>query len=479
MNFFEHQRQSYTNTKWLIFFFAIAVFLTILAIYLACGFCFTEYWKHQNQDPPFIWWNIKTFFIFGLPLTLIILCATFYKIFTLKKGGKAIAELLNAKKISSDSKNLNEKQFYNVVEEMAIASGVPVPEVYLLEKELGLNALAAGYDIDDAIICVTNGALDCFTREELQGVIAHEFSHVFNGDMRLNLYLIGILHGIMVVGEIGRFLMRASSGRRNSYGGMSNSKKGSSGHLFLIGLLIYLIGSIGVFFGKIIKAAVSRQREYLADASSVQFTRNPTGISNVLKKIGGQDYNSYVGNRYAEQCGHMFFAECLHPSWLQTFATHPPLAKRIKRVEPSWDGKFIPVTFQNKKMEFKIPKFTGHQQENKLKNKEMAVDKIVDLVGTMSMASLDAARSTLKMIPENLMKYVHSSKNAPLVIYAFLLEIDSLLQQKQLKILNNELKDEEFKILQKIIPFKNLFMGKNRLAIIDLLIPSLKSLEKS
>ena len=251
-----------------------------------------------------------------------------FKTLELAQGGSAVATALGGRPVSPTTADPNERKLLNVVEEMAIAAGVPVPQVYLLPEERGINAFAAGHSTSDAAVTVTGGAIKLLTRDELQGVIGHEFSHILNADMRLNLRLIGIIFGIICLTVIGRILLR-TRGRRNP--------------LPLLGLALLLIGWIGVLFGRLIQAAVNRQREFLADASSVQFTRNPAGLAGALRKIGGLSYGSKLAAAHAEEASHMFFSNGMGESFFHLMDTHPPLAARIRAIDPSFDGTFPPV----------------------------------------------------------------------------------------------------------------------------------------
>jgi hypothetical protein len=216
---------------------------------------------------------------------------------------------------------------------MALASGVPVPDIYVMEQEEGINAFAAGLTTQDATITVTRGALKYLTREELQGVIGHEFSHILNGDMRLNVELIGAVFGLLVIAIIGRTLLYTLRG------GNFRGRNGGQAQIAILaaGVALVALGSLGVLFGRLIQAAVSRQREQLADASSVQFTRNPEGLAGALKKIGGLGAGSIINHAHAQETAHMYIAPALDT----VFATHPPLEQRIRELEPNWDGKFI------------------------------------------------------------------------------------------------------------------------------------------
>ncbi len=234
----------------------------------------------------------------------------------------------------------------NVVEEMAIAAGTPVPPVYLLENEEGINAFAAGHSPNDAVVGVTRGCVQTLSRDELQGVIAHEFSHILNGDMRLNLRLMGVLFGILLIGLTGYILLRSTSSYRVRVNDRDDDRGGRN-VLPLIGLALYVIGYVGVFFANLIKAAVSRQREFLADASAVQFTRNPDGIAGALKKIGALSAGSAVREPRAAEASHMFFGNAGSAGQLfGLLETHPPLVERIRRLDPAFDGDFSKVRLE-------------------------------------------------------------------------------------------------------------------------------------
>src|SRR4051812_7989234 len=264
---------------------------------------------------------------------------SFFKTLSLARGGRAVAELLDGRLGNPNSTDAQERKLLNIVEEMAIASGVPVPQVYVMDGEPGINAFAAGHSASDAAVSVTRGALTMLTRDELQGVIAHEFSHLLNGDMKLNLRLMGLIFGILCLTVIGRVLIR-TSGKKNP--------------LPLLGLALIIIGWVGVLFGRLIQAAVSREREFLADASAVQFTRNPSGLAGALKKIGGLAEGSQLQTNRAEEASHFFFANGLKSRFFG-FATHPPLIERIKALDPSFDGKYPTVVLPDTPAEVAPP----------------------------------------------------------------------------------------------------------------------------
>jgi Zn-dependent protease with chaperone function len=293
MDFFTQQEKTRKKTGLLVFFFITAVVLIIAAVYAAVVAVLL--YNHMIASP------FQPELLIGVAggTLLIVISGSLIKTSQLRRGGAAVAEMLGARPVTGDTKDLRERQLLNVVEEMAIASGVTMPDVYVLD-ESGINAFAAGWGTSDAAVCVTNGCLEYLNRDELQGVIAHEFSHVLNGDMRLNIRLMGLIFGILVISQIGYFVLRGSSRGRVRI----SSGKGKSGSgmavIFLIALVLFVIGYIGVFFGNLIMAAVSRAREFLADASAVQFTRNPLGITGALKKIGGMSDGSRILNHNAQ-----------------------------------------------------------------------------------------------------------------------------------------------------------------------------------
>ncbi|MFU8815311.1 MAG: M48 family metallopeptidase [Pseudomonadales bacterium] len=262
--------------------------------------------------------------------------ASLYKYLQVRGGGRAVAESLGGRLVNQSTQDLAERRLLNVVEEMAIASAIPVPPVYVID-EPSINAFAAGFSPDDAVIGVNRGTLDHLSRDELQGVIAHEFSHILNGDSRINLRLIAVLHGILFLSLVGYGLLRGAG-----MGRMAGRRRGSGGGPVLaLGLGLLVIGYAGTFFGNLIKAAVSRQREYLADAASVQFTRNPGGIAGALKKIGAHGAGSSMSRASAKEASHMFFGSVGVPAFLGSLtSTHPPLERRIRAVDPGWDGRY-------------------------------------------------------------------------------------------------------------------------------------------
>ncbi len=344
MDFFQRQDNARRRTRWLVVYFAGAI------LGLACTFYVVALppYFHGNPEAVGSLWHPELFQVVVSVVLIIIALGSLIKAIKLRNGGKAIALALDGRPLSTPGIDPDERELQNIVEEMSIASGVPVPAIYVLDREPGINAFAAGFRPEDAVIGVTKGAIQFLTRDELQGVIAHEFSHILNGDMRLNLRLVAWLQGILWIAVVGQGLLQAA---RRCVAWKSESddlKKAGLGLFFFgsaVGAIIYGLGSVGLFFGHLIKSAVARQREFLADAAAVQFTRNPIGLANALKKIGGLAHGSRIRSPLAEEASHMFFGNGLARSWFGVFSTHPSLKKRIKLLDPNFDGRFPQVTF--------------------------------------------------------------------------------------------------------------------------------------
>ncbi len=452
MNFFEHQAQARRRTTLLLFYYALAVALIIGTVYLVVGTALRTYAPGAgfgpDNPPPLLVWDPLLFAWVAGGTLLVVILGSAYKIAQLSGGGATVAESLGGTLVNVDTADRAERRLLNVVEEIALASGVPVPPVYVLEQESGINAFAAGFTTSNAIVAVTRGALDSLTRDELQGVVAHEFSHILNGDMRLNIRLMGLLNGILAIAMVGYLLFRlvgsGGGGSRRS----SRDGKGEGGGLVvalvLIGLALWIIGYVGVFFANLIKAAVSRQREFLADASAVQFTRNPLGIGGALKKIGGLDAGSRLATPRAAEASHFYFANGLRESWLGIFATHPPLAERIRRIEPDFAAATAPVSAQAVESEqpaggaaaMGFAAASTPPSPPSAPRAGVPSNLVMDSVGTLRPQAVDYMAAMLARIPARLRETVRTTDGARLTVYALLLDQRPEVRAAQFKALD-------------------------------------------
>ena len=431
MDFFEKQEKARLQTKWLVFYFALAV-IGIIAV-LHIGFSLL---LGQPLDD----WEMLGFTAAGVLVSVVI--GSLVKIAELSKGGKAVAEMLGGVAVNPSTTDAGERRLLNVVEEMSLASGVPVPQVYVLEEE-AINAFAAGYGTADAAVGVTRGCIERLTRDELQGVIGHEFSHILNGDMRLNIRLMGLLNGILFLALLGGVLMRLALTTRPR---SSNDKNGGSIVAALIagGLVLYIVGWIGVFFGKLIKAAVSRQREFLADASAVQYTRNPGGLAGALSKIAS--HSSRLEHPKAQEASHMFFGNGMAEAWLGLFATHPPIQQRIAEIAPNFDPQESSPTLPP--VDSAEPRFSGDAQ-------------------------LAAATSMLAGLPEFSRPAMREIHSACALVFALLLSEDESVRESQLANLQSAALQKE---IGEMFARRSQLSSAQRISLVDLAIPVLRGL---
>jgi len=367
MEFFGREAHAQKRTRLLVWLFGLAVLAFVVFTYLTLAVVIQLFLKPVLQAGPFKYlndfpvspihdgfihplnllgrlWDPHLFFLIT-PVTLILIAAgCLYKIRLLAGGGPAVAELLGGRKIDDNPTDLDEKRLCDVVGEMAIASGMATPEIYVLDRERGLNSFAAGHTREDVAIGVTLGCLKLLTRDELQGVIAHEFSHVLNGDTRLNLKLMGLAHGLFWPVIVGRVLLRGTP-EPPEIGASIFDEDTEPTYLPTapVGVLFLIIGGVSAPFVRLLKSLICREREWLADAAAVQFTRNPAGISGALKKIGGLYKAGRLDSPHAESASHLYFANSSYDPLLDILATHPPLAKRILAIDPGFDGQFAHV----------------------------------------------------------------------------------------------------------------------------------------
>lgn len=473
MDFFQAQDESRRVTKILVFFFVLAVAAIILlangAVLLALTLSDSASAARTLQgNPPF---SIEAMVGVSLVVVALVAGGSLYRIWSLSGGGSRVAEMIGGQLLVDHGGDLRLRRLLNVVEEMAIASGTPVPPVYLIEDS-AINAFAAGYSPGDAVIGITRGAVENLDRDQLQGVIAHEFSHILNGDMRLNIRLMGVLFGILMLAVIGRMLL--SSGRGVAVGSVRRDRSGGGAAILGLGLGLLVIGFVGKFFGSVIKAAVSRQREFLADASAVQFTRNPEGIGGALMRIGGYSGGSVISHPEAEELSHAFFSEGVKTMFTSIMATHPPLKVRIARINPNWDGTFIteppPAPAANEFGEavsgFSSPgASSGIDADHALAN-----------IGQPDLSQLQQARQVLASIPLTLSEAAHEPYSARAVVYLVLLDRDPLVSSRQQDHLAESADVFVLSRFRELLPLYSDITDAMRLPLLEMALPSLRRL---
>ena len=457
MNFFEHQQAAKSRTRWLVLLFALAVILIITLVDLVLLIAFGEY-PESVADGDYFSANAGGLIAGAVATALLILLASLFRFITLSAGGGKVARELGGTLVDADTRDFKRRQLRNVVEEMSIAAGIPVPEIYVLEKEQGINAFAAGLTTSDAAIAVTSGLLDSLSREELQGVIAHEFSHVLNGDMRLNLRLMGLLFGILVIAIIGRKILHGASRARSGKDGAGAA---------MIGLAVMLIGYSGLFFGRWIKAAVSRQREFLADASAVQFTRNPDSIGGALKKIAVSNAGTQM-TEDTEEVAHMLFGQGARTHF---FATHPPVLERIRRIQPGFrEAELADV---RRRLERRLAAGSEQREQTAAQASSMT-GNLIDLVGNPDLQRLLNAALLVAAIPGEIMDAAHSVEWAPALLLYSLLDDEQEIRSRQLGIIARELGLETESQVTYLLARQPILPAEQRLPLFELAFPAVK-----
>ncbi len=461
MDFFAQQDLRRKRTRLLFALMSFSVLLLIFFVYLGLNFLQQLQFPHffSNHSKPWIWWNPRLFFGTTLGILCVVGFGTWFKLRQLRRGGRYLVERLEGTPVHPPFRNEKERILWNVVEEMSIASGLPMPDVFILEDAPGINAFAAGLSIYDSAIAVSKGSLRILTRDELQALVAHEFSHILNGDMKMNARLLGWLHGIQSVGLLGLILLRASS-----FGRFRRLDPRS----WLIGPFLIALGSLGVFCGRLIKRAISREREYLADAASVQFTRNPSGILGLLKKIGGFRWGSQIRHPNVEEMSHMYFSSAFRRLEGSLLSTHPPLLDRIRSIEPSFDGQYPEIAKDEA-----LPEFP-----TKISRHYSAIDSNVDFLTTITPEHIAFAGAFVAELSPETRKQTQEAHFAMALPCALLLDEEESIRAQQKKILHEEWGHD---FLQNVDIMKKTYDGlseKGRLPLLTLALPSLKALSE-
>jgi Zn-dependent protease with chaperone function len=474
-DFFERQEVARRNTARLVALFVAAVVAMIAAIDLLLAAVL----GYLQRDPATgaiglgLAANQQVLALATAGTLLVVAGGSLGKIAQLRGGGHVVAEQLAGRLLSADTAAPAERQLLNVVDEMAIASGVPAPPVYVMDGEAGINAFAAGFEPGDAVIGVTRGTLEQLDRDELQGVVAHEFSHILNGDMRMNIRLMGLLHGILIIGMLGYYILRmtAYSGHR----ARRSRDGGNAMPLLALGAGLLVIGSVGTFFGNLIKAAVSRQREFLADASAVQFTRQPRGLAGALKKIGGFDEGSAVRHPNAPEASHMFFGRAT--SGLSgLFSTHPPLDERIRRLDPAWDGGTSRRAADTGSAVAAGAAGLAGRTAPAMGSRAAAPP--VASVGQFGDAHLQHAHALLERLPGPVLDAARGPYGARALVYALLVDEREPARRRQLEHLSAAADGAVFRETVVLLRLMPLVERHARLPLVDLALPALRRLTR-
>jgi Zn-dependent protease with chaperone function len=476
-DFFQQQSKARRSTGLLVFYFVLAVVALIVLVYLLAAFLFLSTGEEPADARAL--WDPTLLGAVALFVGLTVGLGSLFKTAQLAAGGRVVAETLGGRLVPSDSRDPTERRLLNVVEEMAIASGVPVPPVYILSDEKGINAFAAGHSPGDAVVAVSDGCLTYLTRDELQGVVAHEFSHILNGDMRLNIRLLGLIFGILALSIIGRVVVQFAGRARSSSQRDDRSRQGA----LLFGIGLWLLGLVGAFFGRLIEAAVSRQREFLADASAVQFTRNPEGIGGALKKIGGLAAGSLVKSPHAAEAGHMFFADGLRKGFSGLFATHPPLAERIRRIDPQFDGVFpqvgplvappeAPRPPQPRRVPTTLPGIKGLPFPVLGLGGEQAAAHVAHVTPE----EISCGEGLRGGIPDSLRGAARDPFGARAAVYCLLLDSRPEVRQAQLAHLERSIDPRDFALTRRLADAAVALPEESRLPLLELTLPALRQM---
>ncbi|MCX6956134.1 MAG: M48 family metallopeptidase [Verrucomicrobia bacterium] len=507
MDFFEAQARAKKHTSRLVVLFTLAIVCTVAASYVGTVFALRQtndyhprrtshnsYQVHSEAGPLPSWWQPRLLLGVSMAVLAVIGLASIYKWSEFSAGGSAVAESVCGRRVDPHTIDTHERRLLNVVEEMAIASGVPVPAVYILDEEPGINAFAAGLTTSDAVVAVTRGTLEKLSRDELQGVVGHEFSHILNGDMRLNLRLTALVFGILFLGLAGRGILWSL--RYQSFGGSRDRDGKNSGGIVVaiafVGLVLLVVGYVGYFFGRLIQAAVSRQREYLADASAVQFTRNPGGLTGALKKIGGFALGSSMQSNKSAAIGHFFFAQGFRSSFGGLWATHPPLDERIRAIDPQFDGQMFepPEVVDVAHESFvtaglaparpaAVPPILPSAPSPSSEIRSSTAAAAVAAVGLLTPEQIENSQLLLDSTPARLRRATQTPAEAQVLLYALLLDDDPSIRARQRDFVAGRAGGDALHLLHEFEPSLSALRPEHRLPLLQLALPALRQLPPS
>lgn len=442
MDFFKEQKLAKARSRRLLVLLAVSLLFLSLALYLVLTSIFgasfapqtaNSILEHQLRPQFRVVWNLRLFLLVLGSVVSVVTCAGLYKYATLSKGGRSIAANLGGRQILAAAGDPLERKLLNVVEEMSIASGIAMPSVFVLDEDEGINAFAAGFSPNEAVIGVTRGTIEKLSRDELQGVIAHEFSHILNGDMRLNLRLIALVHGLIFLSLIGSFIVRNFTGRRSS----RSSKDNSALAILFIGVALWVLGSLGVLCSRLIKSSISRQREFLADAAAVQFTRNPSGIASALKKILFGPAGDSLSSPRKEEVSHFLFSNSPSNFFQRALATHPPLPVRIARLEPNFKITDSVAARYAASARDDLSE-TAQLSSISASTTERSSSAMMDSIGNVDGTHIESARRIRTAFPPVIEKILQHSQTAETLIIALSISGESETKLKQMEYLQNQ-----------------------------------------
>ena len=500
MDFFDRQEHARRQTRLLLAYFAAAAVVIVVLAYIIFAGLVLPFLKPLPHGPrisnvaiSIAWlvgeallhplyylrwtWDPRLFAGFAAGSALIITLGSLYKMRQLAAGGPVVAELLGGRRVEPNPAEPDEQRLRNVVEEMAIASGMPVPEIYVLDNERGINAFAAGHRRSDVAIGVTRGCLKLLSRDELQGVIAHEFSHILSGDTRLNMRLMGIAHGLLWPVILGRVLVRGTNRPSEPAESILDGEASVLRTPFiLVGYLLMATGSIGLPFVRLIKSAICREREWLADATAVQFTRDPEGIVGALKRIGGLLKKGRLDTPYAETASHLYFANSSFAPWFSFLSTHPPLAERVRAIDPAFDGQFpkvISLPPSPPERERRYEQAVAHV----LAVEKAQPDLILSTTGSPAVEQIRRAAALRLGLGAAVSAASHSPDGASALIYSLLLSPEEATRSGQLDLLARKLNSGSLQQVKDLLPELQSLDRRVKLPLIDLTLPALRHLD--
>ena len=493
INFFERQEEAQKKSQMLVISLVLVMLLTALCCYLGVALL-----AYAVQSTAYNWLiSIQALFVVLLLSVGIMSLGTLWGLLLLRDGAQAVVRLLKGLELDPRTAKPNERRLLNVVEEMAIASGVPVPRVYVLKNQASINAFAAGDNPYNAVIGFTRGALELLNREEIQGVVAHEFSHILNGDMQLNLKMAAVLYGLSSFWNTGKNLLQSSiqqgtEGDEQIDGFPAASRESPDILLVVPALFLLLIGAPGVFLGSLIRSTLSQEREFLADAAAVQFTRNSQGIAGALKKIGGLSQQAVINSNNVPALSHFFFAQAESGLIAEWKSTHPPLEKRIAALDPAFSGNYPevkPISLEEMDFEASARSEALKQISSSLHlavqigtaEPKIAItpETLTSAIGQTKYGSLVYATKLIRAFPQPLISRLREPQGAQAVVYAVLLKLAEEKEEQVSRVLKEAVSEGIFQETMRVLTAVSSLGREMLLPLIDLAVSVLRCLSVS